>query len=215
MTMVSAAYGPSAASQATLASSTATTDAGNAPLLPEPSAGLGGDSVASLAALIMQADQQDRTQARTLESTEDDAALQDSNRQVAALRQKADDDRDSALANGIGEAASGALTMGSACFAPPSPTSTGFNWNTGLQGAAKAAEGVGAIVSAVKKGDAEQSDATAAQYAAASQADARAYDAARSDAQDANDSMQKVEQFLQQHQQTENASKLTAASYRA
>ncbi|HSY23011.1 MAG TPA: hypothetical protein VK841_12885 [Polyangiaceae bacterium] len=176
---------------------------------------LGGDSVASLAALIMQTDQQDRTQARTLESTEDNAALQDSNRQVAALREKADDDRDSALANGIGEAASGVLTMGSACFAPPSPSNTGFNWNTGLQGAAKAAEGAGAIVSAVKKGDAEQADATAAQYAAASQADARAYDAARSDAQEADESMQKVEQFLQQYQQMENASKLTAASYRA
>ena len=215
MTMVSAANGPSAANQATTTSSAATTSADEAPLLPEPSGSLGGDSVASLAALIMQADQQDRTQARTLERTEDNAAPQDSNRQVAALRQKADDDRDSALATGIGDFASGGLTMGSACFAPPSPTSQGFNWNAGLQGAAKAAEGAGTIVSACKKDDAEQADATAAQYAAASQADARAYDSARSDAQEADDSMQKVEQFLQQYQQTENASKLTAVSYRA
>jgi hypothetical protein len=215
MTTVSATNGPSAASQATVASSTSSADPSDAPLLPEPSGNLGGGSVASLAALIMQADQQDRTQARTLERTEDNAALQDSNRQVAALRQKADDDRDSALANGIGEAASGALTMGSACFAPPSPTSQGFSWNTGLQGAAKAAEGAGAIVSACKKGDAGQDDATAAQDSAASQADVRAYETARSDAEDADASMQKVEQFLQQFQETENASKLTAATYRA
>ena len=215
MTTIAAANGLSAVTPATVATSTSPVDSSDAPLLPEPFGELGRGSVASLAALIMQADQQDRTQSRALERTEDNAAVQDSNRQVAALRQKADDDRDSALANGIGEAASGALTMGSACFAPPSSTSQGFSWNSGLQGAAKAAEGAGAIVSACKKGDAEQADASAAQYAATSQADVRAYDTARSDAQDADASMQKVEQFLQQYQQTENASKLTAATYHA
>lgn len=215
MTLVSATNATSAVSQATVASSTSAVNTSDAPLLPEPSECLGGSSVESLAALIMQADQQDRAQSRTLQTTEDNAALQDSNRQVAALRQKADDDRDSALASGIGEAASGALTIGSAFFAPPSPDSQGFNWNTGLQGGAKAAQGVGDIVAACKKGDAEQRDADEAQYSSASQADVRAYETARSDAQDADASMQKVEQFLQQYQQTENASKLTAASYRA
>ncbi len=221
MTILSATNGPSAVNQATLAGSTSSVDTSDAPLLPEPSGGLCGSSVESLAALIMQADQQDRAQSRTLETTEDNAALQDSNRQVAALRQKADDDRDSALANGVGEAAAGALTMGSAFFSSPSASTAGsssgqsFNWNSALQGGSKAAEGAADIVAASKKGDAEQRDADAAQYSAASQADVRAYEAARSDAQDADASMQKVEQFLQQYQQAANASQLTAASYRA
>jgi hypothetical protein len=187
-----------------------------ASLLPEPSvAGFGGDSVAALAALLTRADEQDRAHGRALEHTEDAAAMKDADQEVEAMRERADDDEKAAVTNGVAEAAGGALTIGSAFVASPADPKKDINWNTALQGGAKLSEGVGKILAAGYTASAEQDGATAAKFGAASEADVRAYNEAHDEAQAASDAMQKVEQFLDQFQQTNNATRLLAANFRA
>jgi hypothetical protein len=189
-------------------------DQDNAALLPDPSlSGFGGDSIASLAMLLSRVDEDDRTQARAVARKEDSAALRDADAEVDAMRQKADSDGEAATWTGVGDIAAGAGTAVSG-FVPASSGGS-VDWQKAVQGMSKSSEGFGQIESGIDKTEAEYQDAEAAKQSAAAQADVRAYDVARTDVEDANASIQKVEQFLEQALQAENASRLTAASYRA
>ncbi len=185
-------------------------------LLPEPAlGGLAVGSVAALAALLSEVDQQDRTSARELQTTTDQAAMHEEEQRVQAMRQKADDDQSQALATGIAGIAGGALTIGSAFMSAPAQGSSAPNWGTALQGAGKVAPDVGTFVAAGYKAAADRDDADATHFEVDADADLRRYAEAGDDVQSANDSLQKVRSFLDQMQQTENASRLAAAGYRA
>lgn len=187
-----------------------------ASLLPEPTcSGLSCGSVASLAALITAVDEQDRSGARELQQTTDHLAMQEQEQRVQAMRQKADDDMSQAWASGLAGMASGALTIGSAFVNAPAQGSSSPCWGTALQGAAKAAPDIGALFAAGYKVAADRDDANAAHFEVEADADLRTYAEAGDDAQSANDSIQKVRDFLDQLQQTESATRLAAAGYRA
>jgi hypothetical protein len=185
-------------------------------LLPEPAcSGLAPGSVAALAALLTEVDQQDRTSAREIQQTTDQAAMHEEDQRVQAMRQKANDDESQALVSGIAGIAGGALAVGSAFVSAPAQGSSAPNWGTALQGAGKAAPDVGTILAASYKASADRDDADATHFEVEADADLRSYAEAGDDAQSANDSLQKVRAFLDQMQQTENATRLAAAGYRA
>jgi hypothetical protein len=180
--------------------------------------------IGQLAVLLVRADEQDRTSARQIEDAAEEAATKDANDRVAQIRSKADAERDGAFASGIAEIAGGAFAVGAAFFpaandgdhcSQPSAADRRFDWNAALNGCAKALPGVGTMFGGQYKGVADRDDADAARFEAQSQADIRRYDRAQSDAQAADQSIQRVEQFLEQTQQTENATRLAAATFRA
>jgi hypothetical protein len=167
--------------------------------------GVGDGAVMQLAKLLTQADQQDRSAARQVEDAADQAAMQNANERVAELHRKADADRDGALAAGIGGIAAGLCTAApAACEAS--------RW---LAGAANVAEKSGELVGGLYKGESGHADAVAAKFQALSEADIRRFNQAHEDMQGANASIQKVEQWVEQTQQTQNATLLAAATYRA
>ncbi len=170
--------------------------------------------MAALAALLTRADEQDRTQARAIEQTADEAAMKEDDEQVDQMRQKADDDRNGAIWSGLGEVAGGAMALTAAFVAPPASGTGGTDWHGALDAGSKAMPGVGTIAAGSCKADGDQADANAAQFAAQSQAGIRSFDEAHDEEQSANDSLQKVSQFLDQVQQTQNATRLSAATCR-
>jgi hypothetical protein len=186
------------------------------PLLPEPAcSGFAPGSIAALAVLLTEVDEQDRTSARAIQQTTDQAALHEEDQRVQAMRQKANDDESQALISGIAGIAGGALSVGSAFMSAPAQGSSAPNWGTAFQGAAKAAPDVGTILAARYKASADRDDADAAHFEVEADADLRSYAEAGDDVQSANDSLQKVRAFLDQMQQTENATRSAAAGYRA
>jgi hypothetical protein len=180
--------------------------------------------IGQVAVLLVRADEEDRASARQIEDEADQAAMKDANDRVAELRAKSDADRNGALASGIGDIASGAFAMGGALFAPTSAangsaageSSTSghrVDWNAMLSGCGKAMAGVGSLFASQYKGEANTHDAEAARLEAQSQADIRQYDRAQSDEQAANASIQKIEQLVDQMQQTEDATRLATATF--
>jgi hypothetical protein len=180
--------------------------------------------IGQLGILLTRADEQDRTSALQMENAADQAAMRDANDRVAQLRAKADADRDSALATGLGEIAEGACSVG-AGFVPASNSSAsggspsaganhGMDWIATLGGGGKALRGVGDVIGGVSKGEADRDEAEAARFDAQAQADTRRYERAQSDEQATNEAMQKVEQFVDQTQQAQNAARLAAATFR-
>jgi hypothetical protein len=185
-------------------------------LLPDPAPfDLSDGSMAALAMLLTKADAQDRGEARRIEGAADQAAARDDAAQVAQMRDKIGADWGQALATGIAEGVGGACSIGSAFVAPPTPGDASFNAHTALEGAGQASSAIGTIVSGSYKADAQGDDAAAAEAESRSQADIRRYGQAHEDAQAADASIQKVAQFLEQVQQTQNATQLTAATFRA
>lgn len=176
--------------------------------------------ISDLAALIARADEEDRAESRQIEAAADHAAMQEEDARVAQLESKAGADEWEGLSEGLGEIAGGLCTAGSA-FAPSAACADtaggagGFQWGTALVGAAGVFKGAGAAVAGGFKAAADQSDANAARFEAEAQADVRCYDEAHEASQAANQSLDKVEQALEQIQQTDNASRLAAATYRA
>ena len=187
------------------------------PLLPEPGAcGLDDGCLARLAILLTQADQQDRTNARRVEQSADQAAMREENERVQQLRDKAAADGKAAWVSGAFTIAGGLCEIGSACFPGGHEPEAGkpFDKREALDGAAKAMPGLGSIWSGSFKADADCADAAAADHQARADASVRLYNEAHEDAQAANESLQKVAQFLDQAQQSRNAARLTAATYR-
>jgi hypothetical protein len=194
---------------------------GAPPLLPAPSPdGLGEDAIVAIAALLAHADEQDRTQARRLEDAAEVAAEHEVAARIDKLRDKASQDWSQGLASGVCGIAGGALTASSG-FLPDGTSgsggsSSGFNWRKAAEGTGQAATSLGSIVSAWPKSAADADDADAARFDAAAQADLRRYGAAQEDAQAAEGSIQKVEQFLQAALQARNETilGLTSALHR-
>jgi hypothetical protein len=209
----------SAVSSAASAGSSQDSDSPSSPapsLLPVPVySGLASGSMAALAALLTEVDQQDRTSAREIQQTTDQSAMKEEDHRVQAMRQKADDDQSQAMVSGLAGIAGGALTVGSAFMSAPAPGSSTPNWGTALQGAGKAAPDIGTLVASGFKAAADRDDANAAHFEAEADADLRSYAEAGDGVQSANESLQNVRQFLDQLQQTENATRLAAAGYRA
>ncbi len=179
-------------------------------LLPDPTGcSLSSGSVAGLAALLTRIEDQDRTNARELQQMTDRNAIQEETQRVQALRQKADDDQSQAWATGLAGIAGGALTAASAFAA------AGSNLGTTLGGAGKVAPEVGTLVAGGFKAASDRDDADAVQFQTEAETDLRFYQEAGDEVQSANDSIQKVRSFLDNVQQTENATRLAAAGYRA
>ncbi len=181
-------------------------------LLPEPAC---SGSVAALAMLLTALDEQDRAGAREIQQTTDQAATREEDQRVQAMRQKADEDENQGLASGLAGLAGGALTIGSALISAPSQGSSTPNWGGVLQAVGKVAPDIGTLVGTGYKASADRDDADAAHFEVEADADLRRYSEAGDDVQSANDSLQKVRAFLDQLQQTENATRLAAAGYRA
>jgi hypothetical protein len=177
--------------------------------------------IGQLAVLLTRADEQDRAAARQVEDAAEEAAMNQADQQVAELRAKAGAEENAAFAEGIGEIAGGACSIW-ASLTSPSTSTTGASaaskpstLNVALSGGAVALPAAGKMVGGVYTGDAGRDNAEATRFEAQSQADIRRYDRAQSDAQAADQSIQRVEQFLEQTQQTENATRLAAATFRA
>jgi hypothetical protein len=175
-----------------------------------------GDSVAALAMVLTEAEEQDRSSARAIEQEADKASMQQEDERVQAMRQKADDDASAALASGLSGIAGGAATVGSSFTSGASPgsPSSGPDWHLALDGAGKAAPSIGTLVSGGYKAAADRDDAAAAQFEAGAQAELRRYGEAHDAVQSATDSLQKVRDFLGQMQESENAARLAAAGLR-
>jgi hypothetical protein len=173
-------------------------------------------AIARLAILLTQADEQDRTNARRVEQSADHAAMQEENDRVQQLRDKADADSKEAWVSGAFTMAGGLCTIGSAFFPGGNERGAGrpFDTRASLEGAAKVMPGLGTIFSGGFKTDADRAEADAAGHQARADANVRLYNEAHDDVQAANESIQKVTQFLDQAQQTRNATRLNAASYR-
>jgi hypothetical protein len=194
------------------------TDTEAAVLLPEPSAcALSDGSLAGLSMLLTQIDEHDRTESRQIETTADQAATQEENERVAQLEKKADDDRDQGLASGIGGMVGGAFAIAGGLVPSPAGASGAAQSSAAhdvLSGIGAISSKTGDLVGALYRGNADSADASAARFDAEAQSDLRRYNEAQGDVQTANQAMQKVEQFLDQIQQTENATRLTAATFR-
>jgi len=180
-------------------------------LLPEPSGAMSEDAFANLAALLTRADQADAKDASSLQQVADQAATQEDDERVAKMREKADKDEAQGVWAGIGDIAGGLAALGGA-FVTRDPAGQ-IDWRNGLANGVKPVlSGSGAVIAGVYKGEADRSDADAAQAEARSQADVRRSQQMQQRATDANNSIQKVEQFLEQIQQTKNATRLAAAT---
>lgn len=204
----------------------AASDGAGPALLPEPSAGFGDSAITELAMLLTRADEQDRRAARTTAQVADQAALQGANDRAQRMSDKADADRNGALWSGLGDIASGACALVGAgvgdgakpstadlCCAPDAGRS--FDWKDALGGLGRGATGTAAIGAGLWKADADGRDAQAAKAQALGDAAARHYDEARVEAQAADESIQKVQQFLQSTLEAENAARLAAVGGRA
>ncbi|HEY6462538.1 MAG TPA: hypothetical protein VIY73_20355 [Polyangiaceae bacterium] len=178
-------------------------------LLPEPTFS-GGNSVTALAALMLQADEQDQKNADLTQSSADQAMAADDANRVAALRDKASNDWAQGLSSGLCEIG-GAVLSGVAAFLPSSNGSVDRGSAGAANAAGKAAATSGTIIAAHYKSKADDDDADAAQFQSTSDADKRRSDSAQSQSQAASDSIQKVEQFLQALLQTQQATALKAA----
>jgi hypothetical protein len=189
-------------------------------LLPEPfSAGLGGDSMAALAMLITQADQQDSASARKLQDISDSAAVTQGEQRVAQMMDKANQDQMQGLASGIGDILGGVATGIGGCVsdgtgegAKAADGATGVNDRAIADGIGKAMPGLGSIVSSGFKAAGDRDDARAAQFEAGAQIALHQYDEAHGAEQAADASVQKVAQFLQNLQQTQGETASAAAS---
>jgi hypothetical protein len=197
-----------AAIDATNAPVTATGGSTSGARLPEPAALPCGDaSFAELAMLLTQADEQDRKASRQTEVAADQAAAEQDSSRVVQMRAKAQDDVNSALAEGLGEVVGGLSQCGVGVF--HSDTAKAL-----FGGGATAATGAGKIAGGAFRGDAGVRDADAAAAEAQGQADIRRSGQAHEDAQAASASLDKVEQFLDQVMQTQNATRLATVSVR-
>jgi hypothetical protein len=185
-------------------------------VLPEPLA-LAGNAVTQLAMLMTQVDQQDQKTASAARDAADQAIEQSDAQHVQDLRDKAGADEGAAWASGVGEIAGGCLSLGGALSESTDPSlSAGTlaanraiadRWDA----VAKVAPGLGTIGAGQLKAAGDTDDANAAADKSASDAAQRRYDQAKSDAQSAADSIQKVEQYLQTVLQTQEATNLKAA----
>jgi hypothetical protein len=216
-------------------SSTSAAPSDAPPLLPEPSGGLGDDAYANLAMLLTRADQADAKDASNLQQVADQAATQEDNERVTKMREKADKDEAQGIASGIGDIVGGAAAIAGACMSSgPSaadgakgaasaesaaaPASTGsffskIDWRNGLANGVKpVATGTGGLVAGVFKGDGDRAEAEAARHEANAKANERRSGEMQQRVTDANNSIQRVEQFLEQIQQTLNATRLAAAT---
>jgi hypothetical protein len=168
--------------------------------------------IAQLGVLFTQADERDRVTARQIEDAADQAAAQDAENRVAQLQAKADADRSQSLVTGSFTIAGGLCTAGGAFFARDCPRDIAVR--QGLNGSAESMRGLGEMLGGLYRGDADRADADAARFEAQTQADGRRFDRAQGDERAANESIQKVEQFVDQIQQTENATRLATTTYR-
>jgi hypothetical protein len=206
--------------QTTTTASPDTGDTSQATLLPEPMpVALGGDSMTALAALITQADQQDSAAARKLQDQADSAAVTQENQRVAQLMDKANQDEAQGLATGIGDIAGGVATGVGGCLsdgtgadAKAADGATGTSFRAIADGVGKAMPGIGTIVASGFRAESDRDDARADGFEAGAQMALRRYDEAHGAEQAADASVQKVAQFLQSLQQTENDSRSAAAS---
>ena len=185
---------------------------GTPPLCPPPSSELstGGDEMLALAELLTRADQSDRKNARRNEDVANQAEATEDADRVNAMLDKAQQDLYASVTQGAGEIVGGACTA-TPGFADEATTPK----KDFFKGCGEATPGIGKIVAAVPKHDAENDEATAARDQAAASVDERLSKRAHEDAQAAVDSLKKVEEFLQAVQQSKNAAEQAAASFRA
>jgi hypothetical protein len=183
------------------------------PLVPPPCSDVpaGGDEMLLLAELLTRADQSDRTNARRSESIANQAEAQEDADRVSAMKDKANQDLYAAVAQGSFDIAGGVCTGLVGEFDKPDAS----KWDDRFKGASQALPGLGHLVAAVPKKAADDDDATAARDKASADVDERLSKQAHEDAQNATDSLKKVEEFLQAVKQSKNAAELAAASFRS
>jgi len=185
-------------------------------LLPAPGqVSMGAMSMTTLAQLLVRADCQDRTAARSMQDAADSDAMKAERQRVAEMNDKAAQDSSQAWASGLGDVAGGALVATSG-FASDGASENGqddgTSWRLVAEGAGKVLPGIGTIVAGGYKAEADRDDGRAAMFEAQAQMAIRRYGVAGADAQAASDSIGKVQELLQSIQQTTSESRSAAAS---
>jgi hypothetical protein len=185
-------------------------------LLPAPGqVSMGAMSMTTLAQLLVRADCQDRTAARSMQDAADSNTMKAESQRVAEMNDKADQDSSQALASGLGDVAGGALVATSG-FASDGASANGqhdgTSWRLVAEGTGKVLPGIGTIVAGGHKAEADRDDGRAAMFEAQAQMAIRRYGVAGADAQAASDSIFKVQELLQSIQQTTSESRSAAAS---
>ena len=190
---------------------------GSSSLLPEPSAGIGGDAVTAIAMLMVKMNEQQRADATKTEDAADRAAELDNAARVQQLEQKANDDLTGALVGGVAGLVAGGLTVASGVLPEnlmPNGVANGTNWRPVAAGSSTAASALGTGTAGVYKFAADNDDAGAAKAQASADADVRQYNHANGEAESAAQSIAQVQQYLQAILQTQAATSSAATGYR-
>jgi hypothetical protein len=172
-------------------------------------------SMTALAQLLVQADCQDRTAARSMQDAADSAAMKAESQRVAEMNDKASQDSAQALASGLGDVAGGVAVGTSGFLSDGSSAGGGPNGKSPrlvAEGVGKVLPGIGTIAAGSFKAEADRDDGRAAMSEAQAQMAIRRYGVMGADAQAASDSIGKVQQLLQSIQQTTDESRSAAAS---
>jgi hypothetical protein len=188
------------------------------------------DAYTQLAMMATEVDEQDRSIARETEDAADAAADASDEDRVAQMRAKAQDAESSALASGIGGVVGGLCGLagafvpcagdavgpdaGGSAGAAAAGTSSPSQLSRALDAGSRLVPNVGGLVASVYTGNAAGDDAAAARDEANAQADVRQATRAHDDEQAARSSLDKVTQFLDETEQSENAARLAAVSVR-
>ena len=171
-------------------------------LLPEPEPAAfrlpAGDVGAELAKLVLEASHADKKLGREIRDSEEKAQLDAEKAQLAALREKAEENFKAGLASGIASIGSGAAGAGTAGCEEPGR-------QAGTSGG-KALEGLGQIVSAVSKQHADMADEEATRQQQLASHHQRASEDSRDAIGDAKDLIDRALDFYKEY----NAAKADA-----
>jgi hypothetical protein len=126
------------------------------PELPEPSQAMtdSGDPAAAIAALLVKAGQEAKRGDRALQANEERMQSDAEDREIEAMRAKADDLRTQGLTEGLFTAASGGLTMGAG-------STSGTRYEKLFSGSAKVTDGIGQVAGGGERGAVADDDTQA------------------------------------------------------
>lgn len=177
--------------------------------LPDPASELGasGDMGATIAALIIRCAREQKRAHRELERTAESAESREDAAQVAAMHDKADAIERQAWANGLGDVASGAASVGAGASQMPggridaqsSQARSGDGRSRVLSGSAEGSKGVATILGGAFGKATENDEASATMHGHAADHFKRALDGAHDGVKDANELLKDAVSFYREY----------------
>ncbi|HEY3235614.1 MAG TPA: hypothetical protein VGJ84_12935 [Polyangiaceae bacterium] len=181
-------------------------------LSPEPG-GASGDAIAQIAALLVKASSEERTNSRKLADLAEQRIKEETNRRIQEMHKAAEANFIAGVMTGVGQIASGATQIGSACMSMNSQATEGGASQQG-PGAASAVSGCGASAAGVtglwataygRKG--KDHEAEAARHEAQAGAAEREWQKDHGDVQAARDAIRHVLECVDQVRQAQQAAR--------